>query len=305
MNKKNLPTLILLVSLLINNSISIALTPNPPIEATSNNFPPTPLGAENITIQNAQVSQTLSPSSSPNSTPTNAIPLKPVELQNNIPKVVEAPNNQRKQAANEKFLEQARIAKNIKERNLKLEEEAKLHDTKRRRTQSDFIDRLLNINYKNQLPPKKLYEREYSQTNLHLPPVYFKSYYLYLAFNAAAKDNLTALNAVLSKYNFLNGQNHNGDTILMHAIQHNSLNSARLLLAKGAYVDAVNQRKRTALHYAAVLGNVELIKLLLSMGSDYTLIDDNDMTAMDYAYSSNHIDAAKIIAEYMEQNKKQ
>ena len=41
------------------------------------------------------------------------------------------------------------------------------------------------------------------------------------------------------------------------------------------------------------------------MGSDYTLIDDNDMTAMDYAYSSNHIDAAKIIAEYMEQNKKQ
>jgi hypothetical protein len=168
-----------------------------------------------------------------------------------------------------------------------------------------LVNQLMDINYHTQNPPKKLYDREYSLYNKHLPPVYFKSYYLALAFKAVEKDDRNALNAVLAKYNFLNGQNKDGDTILIHSVQYNKLNSSRILLAKGAYVDAVNNRKRTALHYAAALGNIELVKLLLSMGADYTLIDDLNMTALDYASSNKQTVAEEIINQYIRQNELQ
>jgi hypothetical protein len=168
-----------------------------------------------------------------------------------------------------------------------------------------LVNQLMDINYHTQNPPKKLYDREYSLYNKHLPPVYFKSYYLALAFKAVEKDDRNALNAVLAKYNFLNGQNKDGDTILIHSVQYNNLNSSRILLAKGAYVDAVNNRKRTALHYAAALGNIELVKLLLSMGADYTLTDDLNMTALDYASSNKQTLAEEIINQYIRQNELQ
>jgi hypothetical protein len=171
--------------------------------------------------------------------------------------------------------------------------------------QAYLVDHLSHIDYHTQNPPKKLYERKPDNSNKHIPPVYFKSYYLALTFKAAEKNDNNGLNAVLSKYNFLNGQNKDGDTVLMHATQYNSLDSARLLLAKGAYVDAVNHRNRTALHYAATLGNLELIKLLLSMGANYTLTDDTNMTAVDYALANGQNAAAAMIKQYIEQNKLQ
>ena len=174
-----------------------------------------------------------------------------------------------------------------------------------RQQQAEMVDQLSNLDYHTQNPPRKLYERSDSVYNKHLPPVYFKSYYLSLAFRAVENDDNNALNAVLSQYNFLNGQNKAGDTILITAVQKNSLKSARILLAKGAYVDATNNRQRTALHYAAALGELEFIKLLLSMGADYTLTDDKDMTAVDYAYANRQQAAAEMIKQYIEQNKLQ
>lgn len=293
------------------SSINSASLDNPPLPDSppplpDKDFIPTILvDSSNVSFNNAKKEGELSSSSTPNNSPAIKLPPPPpVTLQNNIVqnKIIRNPKDQ---SAHDKLVQEANIEKAIYEQNQKLEEEAKIKDQHRRRNGEDFIIRLMGINYKNQVPPKKLYERPYSPTNLHLPPVYFKSYYLYLAFNAAAKDDLKGLNAVLNRYNLLNGQNKDGDTVLMYAIQNNSINSARLLLAKGAYVDAVNHRRRTALHYAAALGNKELTKLLLSMGSDYTLKDDNDMTAVDYAYSSNNAEVAKIIEKYIEQNKKQ
>ena len=171
--------------------------------------------------------------------------------------------------------------------------------------QSDFINKLSSLDYKTQIPPKKLYDRTNSDFNKHIPPIYFKSYYISLIFKAAKNNDINGINAVLSKYNLLNGQNKDGDTVLIHAIENNSLDAARLLLAKGAYVNAVNNRKRTALHYAATLGNLNIIKLLLSMGADYTLVDDSNMKAIDYAQATGQMDAVKTISQYIEQNKHQ
>lgn len=161
-----------------------------------------------------------------------------------------------------------------------------------------LVNKLMDIDYKTQNPPEKLYNREITNSNKHLPPVYFKSYYLSLAFKAVEKDEVNNLRAVLDKFSFINGQNTQGDTILMAAVQNNSINCARVLIGKGAYLDATNQRKRTALHYAATLGNAPMAKLLLTSGADYSLGDDREMTALDYAIAQNKAELIQLIEDY-------
>ncbi len=168
--------------------------------------------------------------------------------------------------------------------------------------QAKLVNSLIKNNYNIYNPPKELYDTFITGENSHLPPVYFKSYYLYLAFKAAKEDNLNDLRAVLSQFDFLNGQNENGDTILMAAIQSNSIDSARVLLARGAYINAVNSHQKTALHYAATMGGINSTKLLLSFGADYTLRDDQDMTALDYATVNQRSEIVTMINQYMQQN---
>lgn len=166
-----------------------------------------------------------------------------------------------------------------------------------------LVEKLIQIDYNTQNPPRKLYEREGDMNNRHIPPVYFKSYYLSLAFDAVAKDDYNGLNAVLKKYYFINGQNIDGDTILIHAVRNTSVNAARVLLAKGAYVNAVNNRQRSALHYATVLSDVEMVKLLLSMGADFTIADDTGMTALDYMVNINDKEMSDLFDIYVKRNK--
>ncbi len=335
MTKKNCSFLLLIATFLCSSSIASAAgyidqqpsgvyKNNFALKPTSTDLTPTKVDPANITFntpnQSVQSPPPLTASSVPTYTQSNVKPSTTTNpnpnpsqstqkpLQNNIPATPVQNthlNNNISTARADSSTDVNKIHKNAKEVEQKNEEEAKLYDKKHRSKQADVINNLYSLDYNTQSPPKALYERKQSPFNVHLPPVYFKSYYLYLAFKSAEKDDINGLNAVLSKYNFLNGQNIDGDTVLMHAIQNNSLNAARLLLAKGAYVDAVNNRKRTALHYAATLGNLNLIKLLLSMGSNYSLTDDNNMTAIDYAYASNQNKAAEMIEKYIRQNKLQ
>lgn len=161
-----------------------------------------------------------------------------------------------------------------------------------------LINKLMDLNYNTKTPPKQLYERQDTLGNKHLPPIYFKSYYLSLAFKAIDNNDINNLRAVLMKFDFINGQNKDGDTLLIHAVETNSLNSARVLLAKGAYVNGVNNRGRTALHYAATLGNLDIIKLLLTMGADEAITDDKGLMAIDYAQANKHPDAVIMISQY-------
>jgi ankyrin repeat protein len=163
---------------------------------------------------------------------------------------------------------------------------------------AELVNKLIDLNYNVATPPKKLYEQNLSTNNKHIPSVYFKSYYLYLAFKAVDDNNLDALRAVLGRYNFINGQNKDGDTLLIHAVETNSMNAARVLLAKGAYVNGVNYRGRTALHYAATLGDYEMVRLLLTMGADYAIVDDKGMSALDYANDTSNMEIISILSQY-------
>jgi len=181
-------------------------------------------------------------------------------------------------------------------------EETITSDKELKKEKTSLVNKLLKLNYNTYTAPKKLYDQEPIPFNTHLPPVYFESYYLQETFEASKKNNYKKLRAILNKFDFLNGQNEDGDTILIAATQHNSIDSARILLAKGAYIDAVNNRKRTALHYAAALGNVDTTKLLLTMGANFNLKDDKGMTALEYAEFSNQPETSKIIKAYIKAN---
>lgn len=261
-------------------------------------------------IANSSQSVPVYPNSN-NYTPTQTAPqLKQSNKQTAIPQAFNNPVQQNTQTNPQKLsnaTEPNDPATNdiIKERvNKQKEQEKKSWEeiVQQKNDRSSFIDTLIDINYSDKHPPKVLYTRTQTNANHHLPPVYFKSYYLSIAFKASEINDVNSVNAILRKFNFLNGQNKEGDTLLMHSIQYNSLDVARSLIAKGAFLDAVNNRKRTALHYAATLGDYETTKLLLSMGSDFTLMDDNKMTALDYAKANNNQHVVATIDQYYKYN---
>lgn len=214
--------------------------------------------------------------------PPLTIPTAPPQLKTPIPAVaIKTPDD---------------LASKIEDKNeASLDEEQKKLEKEKN---AKLVNKLIDLNYSVTTPPKKLYEQNISTDNKHIPSVYFKSYYLYLAFKAVDDNNLDALRAVLGRYDFINGQNKDGDTLLIHAVETNSINAARVLLAKGAYVNGVNYRGRTALHYAATLGDYEMVKLLLTMGADYTIVDDKGMSALDYANDASNIEIINILSQY-------
>ena len=261
-----------------NNSLAI------PVQPSSNNYSPN---------QNDQIVK-------PNQT---AYQLKQSNKNTATPQAFNDPKQP--ENLNNNSIDNSKSSKIIKDRAKKqAEQETKSWEAivQKKSEKAIFIEGLMDINYNDKNPPKGLYTRSPSNSNHHLPPVYFKSYYLSLAFKAAEINDINSLNAVLSKFNFLNGQNKDGDTLLMHAIQYSSLSVARSLIAKGALVDAINNRKRTALHYAATIGDQETAKLLLSMGADFALVDDREMTALDYAKANNNQEIAIMIDQYYKYN---
>lgn len=170
---------------------------------------------------------------------------------------------------------------------------------KYKKEQEELVDKLLDLNYDTYTPPKQLYGASNQLLNKHLPPVYNKSDYFEMGFNAIEKGDDNALRAVLLDAKFLNQQDQMGDTLLIFAIQSQQLNSARLLLAKGALPDIVNRRQRTALHYAVASGNEDSVKLLLSMGAKPDLPDDMDLTPLDYATVERQEAIIKMITQYL------
>lgn len=171
---------------------------------------------------------------------------------------------------------------------------------KQEQEQEKLVNELLKLNYNIHTPPMQLFRVNNKGVNKYLPPVYLKSEYFDMAFIVAREDNQDALRAFLSNHNFINKQNINGDTLLIHSIQNNAINSARILLARKALVDIANNQGRTALHYATALGNADSVKLLLSMGANPYLKDAAGMTALDYATAKKHHQVEVIINKYLE-----
>lgn len=171
---------------------------------------------------------------------------------------------------------------------------------RQKKEQEELVNKLLELDYNIHTPPKQLHGANKTGINKYLPPIYLKSEYFEMAFIAVEQDNQDALRGFLSGHNFLNKQNDDGNTLLIHAIQNNAIDVARILLARKALVDVANNQGRTALHYATALGNADSVKLLLSMGANPYLMDNTGMTALDYASIKQQHQVESIINKYME-----
>ena len=257
-----------IASIAIASPMNITPNPLPTQNNITENINYLDAAAKKTPIQKSSVQPAMMQSDKP-TLPTLSIPLPPPA---NPSTTFSPPINKQAVAASNKAAE-----------NEKAEAFQKENEKQDRQSQANLVNKLMDLNYSIKTPPKQLYESKNSINNKHLPPVYFKSYYLYLAFKAIDNNNLNDLRAVLARFDFINGQNKDGDTLLIHATEVDSLNAARVLLAKGAYVNGLNNRGRTALHYAATIGNTDIIKLLFTMGADSSIMDDKGMTALNYA----------------------
>ena len=145
---------------------------------SSANFAPTKVDPSYITITKPNPNPTPPPLQKVEK-PTTKTP--PIKLQNNIPAALQKPVVKTNDPTYNKLLEENNIADSIQKKELESERSEMKRRLNKKDEDSSFVKQLSGLNYKTQTPPKKLYNRNYSPTNKHLPPVYFKSYYLYMA----------------------------------------------------------------------------------------------------------------------------
>lgn len=88
------------------------------------------------------------------------------------------------------------------------------------------------------------------------------------SFDYARNNDKESLEIMLNHGLNVNLSNHKGDTLLMLASYHNSLEVAQMLLQRGAEVDKTNNRNQTPLAGVCFKGYVEMAKLLLQYGAN-------------------------------------
>ncbi|MGB1428671.1 MAG: ankyrin repeat domain-containing protein [Cycloclasticus sp.] len=65
-----------------------------------------------------------------------------------------------------------------------------------------------------------------------------------------------------SIFNFINMQNNNSETLLMHAIMDNDLEKVRFLIENGADINILDKNGSSAFDYAIEINNEEIMKIL-------------------------------------------
>lgn len=95
------------------------------------------------------------------------------------------------------------------------------------------------------------------------------------AFDFARNNDKESLEIMLNAGLSVNLANHKGDTLLMLASYHNSLDVAKMLLERGAEVDKKNDRAQTPLAGVCFKGYYEMAELLLKYNANPN--EDNGM----------------------------
>ncbi len=88
------------------------------------------------------------------------------------------------------------------------------------------------------------------------------------SFDFARQDDVHSLKIMLENGLNVNLANHKGDTLLMLASYHNSIECVKLLLEFGANVDKVNDKGHTPLAGVCFKGYEEVAKILLENGAN-------------------------------------
>ena len=114
-----------------------------------------------------------------------------------------------------------------------------------------------------------------------------------IALNAASYDLEEACEQLGKRVKALNAQDHNGDTMLHHAVRNKDMELVNnCLFYKLLSIDIQNKNKETPLFIAASLGHVEIVKLLLSKKAKHTG-NTFGITPLHQAILNNNIEVVK------------
>ena len=104
-------------------------------------------------------------------------------------------------------------------------------------------------------------------------------------FNKYLNENESAINEIID-----------GDTLLIHAIEHNQYDIAKILIERGADVDMKGE-KETPLTLAAMKGNIEIAKLLLDNYANIEKRNCYNNSPLQVACRQSNIEMAKFLLD--------
>lgn len=160
------------------------------------------------------------------------------------------------------------------------------------------IDKFLKNDYEKKVWPNYIVHREVTEENSHIPPVYYFSYYVKLAYQAISENNLNKLRNLVDGYKLQSIQDNDGDSLLIRAAMLKRIEIARMLIMKKSNINIVNKQNKTPLHYAIQNEDYNMVKLLLSMGANPNIKDIKGKTAIAYAKASHNMLVKQLVTSY-------
>lgn len=116
-----------------------------------------------------------------------------------------------------------------------------------------------------------------------------------MAFNYARNNERDNLETMLKAGLNPNLKTAKGDTLLMLASYHNSLETSSMLLEMGASVDEPNDRGQTPLAGVCFKGYIEMAKLLVQYGANIDRNNGLGMTPYGFAVMFGHHELAEFL----------
>lgn len=104
-----------------------------------------------------------------------------------------------------------------------------------------------------------------------------------MSFDFARQNDAQSLAILLQNGLNPNLSNHRGDSLIMLASYHNSIDCVRLLLSHNADVDKPNDKNLTPLVGVCFKGYIEVAKLLLQAGANPDKPNAMGLTPVDFA----------------------
>lgn len=105
---------------------------------------------------------------------------------------------------------------------------------------------LNSFNYKTQYLPWKIYNKNYSKQNIHLPKAVTMEDYDMMLANAVARNDINSTRALVEAGHSVQNVAGNGDPLVVVAARHNATTVLRYLLSKGANPWATNASGQSA-----------------------------------------------------------
>ncbi len=121
------------------------------------------------------------------------------------------------------------------------------------------------------------------------------------AFDFARQNDKQSLEVMLDSGLNVNLANHKGNTLLMLAAYHNSLDVARMLLERGALVDKKNDKNQTPLAGVCFKGYYQMAQLLIEFGANPDEDNGMGLTPMNCAIMFRHADIAALLLKHSKQ----